>query len=191
AEGGAVETFLLVEMGKFGARGRFAGADLDGAAVSVRGRELRRDGRRMIELDPDHPGLGPPVSMLGADSPSVRAAMIDQAWPVVIRGEVVDSKCFLGAMKPGAGRGHKACATLCISGGVPPVLVSREGGTAVYHLLTDNTGAGLVDADLAALKPVIGETVVLTGRAGRIGSWRVLMLDDLATPGGGVPSSSP
>ncbi|USN98640.1 MAG: hypothetical protein H6810_10785 [Phycisphaeraceae bacterium] len=192
-EGGEITTYLLVEMGKFGTRDRFASApELDGAAVSIRGRELHRDGRRMIEVDPDDPVLGPPVTTLASETPVVRAPLVEDGGAVTIRGEVVDSKCYLGAMKPGEGRGHKSCATLCISGGIPPVLVSRDAdGVALYHLLTDKSGAGLVGSDLETIEPMIGETVVLSGRAGRIGSWRVLMLDDLSPKGGGVPSASP
>lgn len=184
-----VETFLLVEMGKFGARDRFSGAErLDGAAVSIRGREIRREGRRMIEIDPDDVALGPPVSLVEG-LPAVRAPLFAGDESISLRGEVVDSKCYLGAMKPGTGRGHKACATLCIVGGIPPVLVSRGwGGRVVFHLLTDNEGGALRGADLDRLKPLIGEPVVLSGRTGRVGSWGVLLLDGLPDGGGGVPS---
>lgn len=184
-----VETYLLVEMGKFGARDRFAGADrLDGAAVSIRGRELRREGRRMIEIDPDEETLGPPVSLVEGAS-AVRAPLVAGNESISLRGEIMDGKCYLGAMKPGTGRGHKACATLCIVGGIPPVLVSRGwGGSVVFHLLADNEGGPLAGADLDRLKPLIGEPVVLTGRTGRVGSWGVLLLDGLPGGGGGVPS---
>lgn len=192
SENGSVETFLLVEMNKSGTHARFSDPDLDGAPVSIRGRELRRDGRRMIELDPDHPALGPPVAIQPPDTPAVRTAMVSDDKHVSIRGEIVDSKCYLGAMKPGAGRGHKACATLCIEGGIPPVIVSRdEDGNPTYHLLADNAGNGLGNPDLNAIKPVIGETVVLTGRTARLGSWRLLLVDDLAQPTREVPSASP
>ena len=40
------------------------------------------------------------------------------------RWEIVDSKCFLGVMTPGAGRTHSACASLCLRGGIPPALLS-------------------------------------------------------------------
>ena len=40
-----------------------------------------------------------------------------------LRGEIVDSKCFLGQMNPGSGKTHRACATLCIRGGLPPLFV--------------------------------------------------------------------
>ena len=54
-------------------------------------------------------------------------------------GEIIDPKCYLGGMKPGAGRTHKGCAVLCLRGGVPPMFVSTgTNGAPVYHLLTDH-----------------------------------------------------
>jgi hypothetical protein len=41
-------------------------------------------------------------------------------------GEIVDSKCYLGVMNPGALIPHRACAIRCISGGIPPVLLVRQ-----------------------------------------------------------------
>ncbi len=40
-----------------------------------------------------------------------------------LKGEIVDSKCYLGAMRPGRGKVHLACASLCIMGGIPPMFV--------------------------------------------------------------------
>ena len=37
-----------------------------------------------------------------------------------IEGEIVDIKCWLGRMKPGDGRTHRACGQFCIQGGIPP-----------------------------------------------------------------------
>ena len=42
-----------------------------------------------------------------------------------LKGEIVDSKCYLGQMQPGSGKTHRACATLCIRGGLPPLFISR------------------------------------------------------------------
>src|SRR5690349_19376703 len=61
--------------------------------------------------------------------------------PVSLRGEIVDSKCFLGAMRPGNGKTHKACAMLCIAGGVPPMFVTRDSaGREEYYLLAGPDG---------------------------------------------------
>jgi hypothetical protein len=38
---------------------------------------------------------------------------------VVLTGEILDAKCWFGAMRPGYGKTHKACAALCAAGGLP------------------------------------------------------------------------
>ena len=45
---------------------------------------------------------------------------------VMLRGEIVDSKCYLGVMNPGEGTVHRDCAARCLSGGLPPMLVVRS-----------------------------------------------------------------
>jgi hypothetical protein len=74
-------------------------------------------------------------------------------WRLV--GEICDGKCLGGAMRPGAGLSHKACANLCVTGGVPPVFVStgEVDGTS-FFLLGDAEGGPLPDRirDLMALR---------------------------------------
>ena len=41
-------------------------------------------------------------------------------------GEICDGKCLAGAMHPGRGIAHKACANLCLIGDIPPVFVSTR-----------------------------------------------------------------
>ena len=65
-------------------------------------------------------------------------------------GEICDGKCYGGAMKPGTGLAHKACANLCILEGLPPVLVMEvpvEGATVVLLAAEDGgpMPAGLFD----------------------------------------------
>ena len=52
-------------------------------------------------------------------------------------GEIVDTKCYLGAMKPGRGKPHRDCASLCIRGGVPAALLVRtkSGKRQLVHLM--------------------------------------------------------
>ena len=60
--------------------------------------------------------------------------------------EIVDSKCYLGAMKPGEGKVHMACANLCLIGGVPPLfVVYKEEGDPVYLLLVGPDGKAISD----------------------------------------------
>jgi hypothetical protein len=90
---------------------------------------------------------------------------------VTIRGEIVDYKCYLGAMKPGEGKGHKACAILCISRGIPPILVSHGvDGTSEYTILTDGDGKAFNDAAAA----LAGEPVIVTGEVGTLHGLRAM-----------------
>lgn len=43
-----------------------------------------------------------------------------------MRGQILDTKCWFGAMKPASGKAHKACASLCIRGGIPPAFYVQD-----------------------------------------------------------------
>jgi len=64
-----------------------------------------------------------------------------------LTGEICDGKCVLGVMRPGSGLSHKACANVCVAGGVPPVLVTTApvAGTQ-FLLIGDPAGHPLPDA---------------------------------------------
>ena len=63
---------------------------------------------RRLTKEEEHklPPLGWPAPQVLADN-------------VTLKGEIIDPKCYLGAMKPGGGKTHKACAMRCIAGGIP------------------------------------------------------------------------
>lgn len=75
-------------------------------------------------------------------------------------GEIVDTKCYLGAMKPGRGKPHRACASLCIRGGVPAALLvrTRSGERALIHLM--NALGQPVGREVLEF---VGEAVEVTG----------------------------
>lgn len=178
---GSIQSHLLVRVGKLGAASVLSSesnAWLDGTLVTAQGWRLERDGRRMIELDLNDDSASIEAALRTVDEPSPftpRELELRGAEPVTIRGEIVDAKCFLGAMKPGRGRGHKACATLCVSGGIPPVLYSLDAeGRPRYHLLVDESGRGLTGERLDELLPLVGEPVSITGAESRAGSCLVL-----------------
>jgi hypothetical protein len=134
-------TILLVEEGKFGAKARVR--PFDGQSVQVTGTLLSREGIRMLELVAGEDGLRRPTG----SAVDLRRPAPQQRGRVTLRGEIVDSKCYLGAMKPGGGRTHKGCATLCLKGGVPPLFVARgAGGELGHYLLTDAAGGPLDQA---------------------------------------------
>ena len=79
-------------------------------------------GDAAVETDPAQPGDTPVLRMAGMRT---------------FIGEIVDTKCYLGAMKPGRGKPHRDCASLCIRGGIPAALLVRteSGDRALLHLM--------------------------------------------------------
>jgi hypothetical protein len=160
------QTLLLVETGKFGG-GRRA-APFDGRTVRVSGWLIERDGRKMIELEPGDAAITELAPGQGT-LPARRAL-----GTATLRGEIVDSKCFLGVMKPGEGKTHKECATLCVAGGIPPMLVTRDAaGARSYYLLVGPDGNGLD----AWVLPYIADPVEVFGRLEEYGDLKLLSVD--------------
>jgi hypothetical protein len=110
---------LLVAPGKFGAVRLVDG--YGGRWVRLRGSRIIRSGQTMIEVQPGSiVAMDEPPAASGAPRPP-----IEQIGIYTLRGEIVDSKCFLGVMNPGERGVHRDCAIRCISGGVPPLFVAR------------------------------------------------------------------
>jgi hypothetical protein len=171
-------TMLLVESGKLGALPRVQALLGDRAALPVRatGTVLQRDGRWMLELAEGEEGLrllqdAGALSSLPASEPQLLAGN------VTLTGEIIDPKCYLGAMKPGGGKTHKACAALCISGGIPPMLVTRNDAKGeTFYLLTTAGGGPANDLIL----PFVGDQVTVSGRLEKVADLQILTLK----PGG-------
>jgi hypothetical protein len=159
---------LLVAPGKHGADALVHG--LDGRHVTLTGTRVRRGALTMIELEP--------TSLVSredpASNPDTAAAQTESADPVRVKGEIVDSKCFLGVMVPGSGKTHKDCASLCLRGGIPPALfVQDRAGESALMLLTGASGKAIG----AQARQVTGEAVEVTGILERQGGWLVLRSD--------------
>lgn len=161
ADGVDESRWLLTVFGKFGADEHTL--PVDGHNVRVTGSLIYRDRTTMLEIQPGS------IEDLGL---AARAAQPTEApVRVTLRGEIVDSKCFLGVMKPGNLKPHRACAARCISGGVPPVLLVRnDEGEATYYLLTDEKGAAVNERVLH----LVAEQIEVTGDLTRLGGTLLL-----------------
>lgn len=166
--GGGASTYLLSAFGKRGADaivGEFAGR-----RVRLEGTLVHRDGQTLVEV------VAGSVEALPEAGRGPELAAVTGGAEREFVGEIVDSKCFLGVMKPGATKPHRACATRCIAGGVPPVLLVRDArGRATYLLLTGADG-GAVGAELVE-RALIAEPVRVRGRVDRLGDRLLLRAD--------------
>ena len=161
-ERNGTRTWLLAAEYKRGADSMTQG--LHGRTVITNATRIYRGNVGMLELH----GL--------AASDSVTAGGIEEhdLGEVTLTGEVVDSKCWSGAMNPGEGPTHRLCALRCLRGGLPPLLSGRDtGGDTVTALLV---GPGGVRID-SLLHPVVATAVQVTGRLRSVGTLLVLEAD--------------
>ena len=154
----------LVSPNKFGASDLVSGHHLKW--VSLKGSLIERDGVKMIQVNP--------ASIVpAAKSPAVEVEA-ELLGAHRFAGEIVDSKCYLGAMNPGNLKTHKQCAILCIQGGIPPVLLVRDSdGRATYLHLIDLDGSAVNDRVL----DLVAEPIEVTGHVERQSNMLFLRAD--------------
>lgn len=158
--------FWLVAQGKFGAS-RALTHDGEGW-VRLEGTRILREGWQMLEV---LPGSVAPVRGVGA-GPEMAPETTE---PFQGRGEVVDSKCYLGVMNPGERVVHRDCAVRCLSGGIPAMFAFRgDDGTPHLALLlrADGRPVGSTWTRQA------GSTIALSGRLHTSGDIEVLVVDE-------------
>ena len=148
-------SYALVAPGKFGASTAVRGGD--GVNVRLDAKLIERRGRAMLEVAP-----GSIARNGGAVSQPETPSDLGTA---TVRGEIVDGKCFLGVMNPGATKVHRACAVRCISGGAPPIFWVRDrAGSEAYLTLTGEDGRPIG----AEVLDLVAEPVEATGRIERL-----------------------
>ncbi|MEO0320401.1 MAG: hypothetical protein AAF199_05850 [Pseudomonadota bacterium] len=143
--------------------------------VTARGVLIERKDRQMLEVPP----------LLNAwieEDSSIEPRFIAEqqnrwAVPVAsvsVRGTIMDSKCFFGVMRPARGVTHKACASLCIRGGIPPSFWVRDGqGTESVLLMTTRDGLAIPKTIL----PLVADPVMVEGEVVRVGDLLHLRAD--------------
>jgi hypothetical protein len=131
--------YFLVGPGKRGAIAIAKG--FDGRVVRGRGTLIERGGERMLQVAAGAIQPVPGSVVVSTDSLEARGT-------ATFEGEIVDSKCHLGVMKPGEGPLHRDCAVRCLLGGAPPMLVVNHGGN-VGRLVMIAQDLGPLHTDLA------------------------------------------
>lgn len=163
---------LLVRQGKFNAAKAAQAAGIKhGDPIQATCYTLSRDGQYLYELVNDEAITAATVQSESLKNEALPKLVVmnpaSQRPTKQAIGEVIDPKCYLGAMKPGDSVTHRACAILCLKGGIPPMLVDKRDETPVYYLLTDHEGNGIHAANsalpLEKLLPYVGFSAQITG----------------------------
>ena len=161
----AGRTLMLSGQGKNGAQNRPAA--VEGQFVTASGIVLQRGELEMLQLRGGSNGLD-----VAEGSGEVPLPEDLGRWRLA--GEICDGKCLAGAMRPGRGLAHKACANLCVIGGVPPVFVSSQPveGSA-FLMITGPDRAQMPDA----IYEFMAQYISVEGRVSRHGDLLVFALE--------------
>ena len=155
-----LRSVLIVAQGKCTSALKLA--EMDGRAVRASGVLIERKDRRMLEVPLSVNRWLEPLPSAAA----IRAPSVEGMGRARLVGQIMDSKCFFGVMRPGRGKTHKACAALCIRGGIPPSFWARDAkGRESVLLMTDAGGGPLGDAIL----PLVADPVEAEGEIVRVG----------------------
>lgn len=158
-------TLMLSGQGKSSVDAR--AIPLDGQLAEVSGIVLQRGTLNMLQLRGGQNG----ISAADGDAPE-QSSMPLGRWKLA--GEICDGKCLAGAMRPGTGLAHKACANLCLIGGVPPVFVSSQPvDGSEFLLVTGPDGAPLP----TTLYDQVGEFITIEGEVERRGDLLLFSVD--------------
>ncbi len=156
------ERFPLVAEGKHGADVEI----YDGRRVTLDGTLIYRDDMRMIEV-------------ADGSVKTVALAPAEIETPVslgqfTLRGEIVDSKCYLGVMNPGQSKPHRDCAVACLRGGIPPLFIVRDESGNLSELWLVSTDGKAINKQIL---DYVAEPIEITGEVTRLGDQLFFKID--------------
>lgn len=153
------EKIPLVSEGKFG----FDGESFNNQKVKLKGTLIYRDDLKMIEVQTNT------VEKISAEN--VLTETIESLGEQTLKGEIVDSKCYLGVMNPGQSKPHKDCAIRCLSGGIPPLFVVKDKDGNVSELW--------LVAEKSQFLDYVAEPIEINGEVKRQGDKLFIYLNSL------------
>ena len=171
------QTIPLINFGKFGAVGllqkfeKQIGSPLEEVEATIAGTLIYRDGKTLFELTKQEAALLSTSRDLSKYDVEALKPNTEELGQAVLKGEIVDPKCYFGVMKPGEGKPHRSCASLCIKGGIPPVFVTtNETGAHSYFLILGEKGE-MINEKVLDYVAIQSE---MKGRLVRYDDWMIL-----------------
>jgi len=156
---------MLTGQGKSGVMSNVSA--LEGTIVDASGIILKRGDLDMLQLAGGQRGI-----KLTEEKLAVPESVSLGKWR--LQGEICDGKCIAGAMQPGRGLAHKACAILCLFGDIPPVFVSTQPIEGSEFLLIGGADGGPLPESTYDL---IGQFVEVEADIERRGDMLVMLVD--------------
>ena len=157
---GTPRTVLLACQGKCGVSAKIGA--LAGKPVIVKGSLIQRGQHAMVAVID---GLDWIQEDLDGTAGDLAFPEPEFMFEASLSGEILDSKCWFGAMRPSEGKVHKSCASLCIRGGIPPAFYVKDRKDQKALMIMTSGGYGH-NQDLL---PYVADPVQITGQVQRFG----------------------
>jgi len=171
------KNILLINFGKFGAAEtlelieRKVSVKFNSVYVKLRGTLIYHNGTTLMELTENENSY---ISYRPLVDKYLYAKDVKDLGTHTLSGEIIDPKCYFGSMKPGEGKPHKSCASLCLSGGIPAMYVTQnEQGLADYYLLLGEDKRP-VNNDILKY---VSDPVSISGRVETLDEWKVIYIN--------------
>ena len=137
-------------------------------SATIKGTIISRDGVNAMELSDEE------NSFSLAKMPFIDIeSNLKLIGKVSLKGEIVDPKCYLGAMNPGEGKPHRSCAIRCISGGIMPMVTYLENNEMKYAVLLGIDGEKIN----SKLLDFVAEPVQIDGTLYQYENWNCLYIN--------------
>ena len=164
-----VNTYPLVNDSKFGADGLVDSVrkvyNTDRFITQIKGAIIKRDGTTAMELSNGFQS----IKILSKPN-HLPMAKLEAVADTTMLGEIIDPKCYLGAMNPGEGKPHRACAILCIRGGIMPMLTFKgKARQQQYAVLQGEKGEAINEQ----ITKYVAEPVSMSGKLFKFDNWYV------------------
>lgn len=104
---------------------------------------------------------------------SIPPLVFEKTRDTILKGQIIDPKCYLGVMNPGEGKPHRSCAINCIKGGIMPAFITENSKAKNYYILIGKDGKKVNNDVLFA----VAEPIEIKGKVVKIDNWNLLYID--------------
>ncbi len=174
---GQYRNFLMVGFGKSDVnktlgqiKKQIGDNTLENYQVTINAEYIYYDGRTILEVPAPK---NTQVTYQKLEKP-LPPAKVESMGQVILTGEIVDSKCYFGLMKPGSGKIHRSCGVRCIAGGIPPILVLNNGKGQRDYILVQGPKGEAINQEILEW---VGLPIQLKGQLEKVEDWLVLKAD--------------
>lgn len=165
---GRLQTVFLATSGKLNVT---PPPHLVGKWTEVSGTLIERGRNKMLAVN----AFAADRSTAGGEPPGLRDWPVRDLGEAMLTGEILDAKCWFGAMRPGEGKVHKSCAALCANGRLPLAFCATSMCSDATEAPLLLTAAG--QAHGPEIAPFVADPVAVVGRLVQVGDVRELRVD--------------